>query len=362
MNKHLIAITTLTLGVMLLLTPALASAKNKIDKQGFAFEYPTGWTYEDLGKDDFEGMAGYTMAMGSTEGVSVVVMVFPDFSLDLEGAGFSFGDFSKLVLESFLGENKTPDLKIESSRCSMSHGDVDAFIATDTSQKGVKFSKICADKKGKKAAIVIIATDSPSNDKKTQNKIIEAENIVKSLSFPAGQKDFPKVDFGKGKKIEKQGFTFQYPEGWTYSDLGKDNFEGMDGYTMAMGNEEGVSVVVMVFPDFSLDIETAQITFGDFSKMVLESFLGENKTPDLKIEDNDCNMSHGKVFSYIAEDTSNSNKFKASVICGDKKKKKAAIVIIAADVNKGDKKSEQRVKEAIGIVNSLAFPINKGKF
>ena len=160
------------------------------------------------------------------------------------------------------------------------------------------------------------------------------------------------------KKVENQDFSFQYPTGWNYSDLGKDDFDGMTGYTMALGAPDGLqcSVVVMIFPDFSLDLDSVGFTFADFSKMVLESYLEEEKATDLKIEETECKMSHGEVNSFIAEDTSNPDIFKTSLICADKKEKRAAIVIITTDFQKDSEEAELRIEEAEKIVESIIFP------
>ena len=177
------------LAAVLVAAPALADhdvATKSAKKEGFSFEYPADWTFQDLGSDDFGGMTGYTLALGAPDGleIAVVVMVFPDFSLDLGQSGMTFKDFLKLVLENFLGE-ELAKTNIEAAECEFAHGTVTGFLADAGKGMISKGASICGDKKGKAAAIVIVSFDV---DQEKDDGVAEAFDmtvlIENSLTFP----------------------------------------------------------------------------------------------------------------------------------------------------------------------------------
>ena len=188
-GRPLLATFVVFLATVLIAAPALADhdvAMKKVTKKGFSFKHPTDWTFQDLGSDDFGGMTGYTMALGAPGGleIAVVVMVFPDFSLDLDQSGMTFKDFLKLVLENFLGE-ELAGTDIEAAECEFAHGSVSGFLADAGKGMVSKGASICGDKKGKAAAIVIVSFDvHQEKDDGAAEAFDMTVEIEGSLTFP----------------------------------------------------------------------------------------------------------------------------------------------------------------------------------
>ncbi|HEQ71793.1 MAG TPA: hypothetical protein ENN69_04825 [Spirochaetia bacterium] len=163
-----------------------------------------------------------------------------------------------------------------------------------------------------------------------------------------------------GKKtVKDQGFSFQHPAAWKIIDLGGDNYEGTMGYTKALSppNESNFAMVIMLFPKFALDLESAGLSYPDFMKMVFENFLAEGEMAGLDIEETDATLQHGTVPAYMVVDDDSEDSFNAALICGDLRNGSAAIIMVSMNIPRDNlENGKAYLDEAEAIMASFTFP------
>lgn len=161
------------------------------------------------------------------------------------------------------------------------------------------------------------------------------------------------------KPLKDRGYSFSYPSDWNCIDMGGDDYGGTKGYLKALSpmGETNFVIVIMLFPQFSLDLSSNKLTYEDFIKMVFESALDASDQEGGKIEKTEAALSHGQVPAFMLIKEESEKSFKASLICGDLVNGNAAIIMVTLALSGDDvENGKDYLDKAEQIMASFAFP------
>jgi hypothetical protein len=161
------------------------------------------------------------------------------------------------------------------------------------------------------------------------------------------------------KPLSDKGFTFSFPSDWNCIDMGGDNYGGIKGYLKALSpmGKKNFVMVVMLFPEFSLDLAANKMTYEDFMKMIFASALKSSDMADSKIEQTEAVLNHGKVPAFMVVNKESKEGFRASLICGDLVNGNAAIIMLTVDMaGEGAADGGGYLDMAEQIMASFTFP------
>lgn len=161
------------------------------------------------------------------------------------------------------------------------------------------------------------------------------------------------------KTVLDTGFTFQRPGDWNYIDLGGDDYQGTKGYLKALSppGDPNFSLLILLFPDFSIDLKAKKMTYKDFIKSFFEAFVKDGELKDLKIEETEALLRNGKAPGFIVLPGKTEENVKAAMICGDLVKGNAALLMLMMDLPATESETGKLyLDQTEKIMASFAFP------